>query len=150
MTQDKRISTRATAARCIIAATGLAAVAACGSVAAPGSGGGSGSGGSSPAAAKASLNIVVQGAPGTRPKHWTLQCDPAGGSHPNPAAACHALESVKSVFAAAPPHHMCPMIVASARRATFTGTWFGTKVNRTIIDGGCDLARWSKLGQVMH
>jgi hypothetical protein len=45
---------------------------------------------------------------------------------------------------------MCPMILASAKRATFTGTWFGAKVDRTIVDGGCDLARWSKLGQVMN
>jgi hypothetical protein len=42
------------------------------------------------------------------------------------------------------------MVLASSQRATFVGTWFGVKVDRTIVDGGCDLANWSKLGPVVH
>ena len=132
----------------MLAAAGVALVAvvtACGSVAAPANGGGT-----SPAPAKASLSITVQNGVGNKPTFWTLRCDPAGGTHPHAAAACSALIAMKEPFAPPPAHQMCPMILASAKRATFTGTWFGTKVQRTIADGGCDLARWSKLGQVVN
>jgi hypothetical protein len=139
------------AARCIFAVAGTAVIAACGSVAAPASGGASASGGtSSPAAAKVSLNLVVLNGPSTTPKRWTLRCDPAGGTHPHAATACRALLALKDPFALPKAHHMCPMIVASDKRVVFTGTYFGAKVHRTIIDGGCDLARWSELGQVLH
>jgi Subtilisin inhibitor-like len=133
----------------MLAAAGVAlvaVVAACGSVAVPGTGGVT----SSPAPAKASLHITVQNGVGTKPTFWTLRCDPAGGTHPHAAAACSALMAMKEPFAPPPAHQMCPMILASAKRATFSGTWFGTKVQRTIADGGCDLARWSQLGQIVN
>ncbi|HUZ27367.1 MAG TPA: SSI family serine proteinase inhibitor [Streptosporangiaceae bacterium] len=135
-----------TTARCLTAVAGVALVAlvaACGTAAAPGSG-------TSPAPAKASLHITVQNGPGVKPTFWTLRCDPAGGTHPHPATACSALMSMKEPFAPPPAHQMCPMMLASARRVSFTGTWFGAKVDRTIVDGGCDLARWAKLGQVVN
>jgi Subtilisin inhibitor-like len=157
MRQDKlptprsfaRRGPRVIAARCLAAVAATAAIAACGSTAAPASSGGSGAG-SSHVAAKVSLNITVENGPGKTPKHWTLRCDPAGGTHPDPAAACRALLALSKPFAPPPAGTMCPMILASARRAVFTGTFFGTKVSRTIVDGGCDLARWTKLGQVMN
>jgi hypothetical protein len=157
MRQDKLTAQRtprfrATAARCLLTVASIGLVAGCGSVAAPGSSGASGSGGgsSSPAAAKASLSITVQNGVGTTAQHWTLRCDPASGTHPHPAATCSALLRIRDLFTPPPTHRMCPMILASAKRATFTGTWFGSKVHRTVVDGGCDLAVWSKLGQIMH
>jgi hypothetical protein len=138
----------------MLAVAGTVLVAACGSVAAPASGapagGAAGSGAASSPAAKASLSITVQNGIGTTAQHWTLRCDPTGGTHPHPAATCSSLLRIRDLFTPPPTHRMCPMILASAKRATFTGTWFGTKVHRTIVDGGCDLAVWSKLGQVMH
>lgn len=135
----------------MFAVAGTAVIAACGSVTAPASSGASASGGASPpAAAKVSLNLIVLNGPSAAPKHWTLRCDPAGGTHPHAAAACSALLALKNPFALPKTHHMCPMILASDKRVVFTGTYFGAKVNRTIVDGGCDLARWSKLGQVLH
>jgi hypothetical protein len=162
MRQDKLTAPRtphfrAITARCLLTVASIALVAACGSAAAPGSGGASSNGGasgsggtSSPAAAKASLSITVQNGIGTTAQHWTLRCDPASGTHPHPAATCSALLRIRDLFTPPPTHRMCPMILVSAKRATFTGTWFGRKVHRTIVDGGCDLAVWSKLGQVMH
>jgi hypothetical protein len=139
----------------MFAVAGTAVIAACGSVAAPASGGSSASGGTSspatsPAAAKVSLNLIVLNGPASTPKHWTLRCDPAGGTHPHAATACRALLALKNPFALPKAHRMCPMILASDKRVVFTGTYFGAKVHRTIIDGGCDLARWSELGQVLH
>jgi hypothetical protein len=136
-----------------IAIAGLALVG-CGSVAAPSGGSGSGSGSgpaSSPAAApEASLTITVLNGPDKKISHWTLQCEPAGGTHPDPTQACAALEAIKNPFAQVRTGQDCPMILASSRRATFVGTWFGAKVDRTIIDGGCDLANWSRIGQVVN
>jgi hypothetical protein len=138
----------------MVAVAGAAVVAACGSVAAPGTGapasGAASSGAASSPAAKAALNITVQNGIGTTAQHWTLRCDPAGGTDPHPAATCSALLRIRHLFTPPPAHRICPMVLASAKRATFSGTWFGAKVHQTIVDGGCDLAVWSKLGQVMH
>lgn len=149
MTHDKRTARRLAAG----AIAGLA-LTACGSVAAPSSGAGAGgtaSGSASAAAAapKGSLTITVLNGPSKKISHWTLQCDPAGGTHPDPAGACAALMAIKNPFAQIHTGQECPMIMASARRATFIGTWFGARVDRTITDGGCDLANWSRLGQVV-
>jgi hypothetical protein len=144
-----------------LAAAGIAfaglAVTACGSVAAPsGSGGASGSGGSGTGASspapvpRGSLTVTVQNGPGQKVSRWTLTCDPAGGTHPHAAQACAALTALKDPFAPIRKGLECPMILASSRRVTFAGTWFGAKVDRTIVDGGCDLANWSKLGPVVH
>jgi hypothetical protein len=153
MTLDKlpalrRPRTLAVAARCMIAVAGLAAVAACGSVAAPGSGAGSSSGPG--AAPKGSLNITIQGAPGTAPRHYTLRCDPVGGTQPHAAATCAALLAIKHPFAKPKRHQMCPMIMASSKRMIISGDWYGQKVRKTVQDGGCDLALWTKLNQVMR
>jgi Subtilisin inhibitor-like len=153
MTHEKLTARRLAAAGAAIAGLALTA---CGSVAAPSGSGGSGAGGSgaaasSPAAApKASLTITVLNGPDKKISHWTLQCDPAGGTHPDAAQACAALLAVKNPFAPIRTGQECPMILASSRRVTFVGTWYGTKVDRTIIDGGCDLANWSRLGQVVN
>jgi hypothetical protein len=40
---------------------------------------------------------------------------------------------------------MCPMILQSDARATVSGTYLGKAVHVTVVEGGCDLARWAKL-----
>lgn len=119
------------------------AVAGCGSATAPGSGGAA-------AAPKVSLKVTVTGGPGTAPAHWTLRCDPAGGTHPDPAAACKGLLEIKKPFAPKPARMICPMIMISSKQVILTGTWFGQKVHRIVIDGGCDVSLFSQLDQVFH
>jgi Subtilisin inhibitor-like len=123
-----------TAAICAAAAT------ACGTAAAPAS---------SPGPAKVSLDIKVTGGSGGT-HHWTLQCDPAGGTHPNPAAACSVLLKAKDPFAPLPRGIMCPMILADAPVAKVTGTYFGQHINTTFSQGGCQEARWTKIGQIFN
>lgn len=133
----------------LIAVACAAAAAACGSAVSSSAGSGSPAGSHSPAAApKVSLSITVTGSPGSPARHWTLTCDPAGGTHPNPAAACADLLRAKGPFYAQPKGLMCPMIMASARVATIHGTYYGQPVNTTIRDGGCQLSKWAELGQV--
>lgn len=124
------------AAMCAIAAT------ACGSAAAPAS--------SPPAAPpKVSLDIKVTGGPsGT--VHWTLRCDPPGGTHPHPSAACSVLFRAKDPFAPVQRGVMCPMIIAGTKVAKVTGIYFGQHVDTTFTQGGCQLPRWAKIGQIFN
>jgi len=140
-----RILTRAV----ILAACGIAA-AACGSAAAPASGThGGGSSATATSAAKVSLTVTESGS-GSAGRHWTLRCEPAGGTYPDPAAACARLLRFKTIFNPAPRHVMCPMIMADARTYIVYGTFLGQKVHQSIVDGGCDLARWHELNQVFN
>ena len=124
----------------LIAALGAAA-AACGTTAAPAS---------SPAPpAKVSLDIRVTGGSGGA-EHWTLRCDPVGGTHPNPAAACGVLVRAKDPFAPVQRGIMCPMIIAGTRVARVSGIYFGQHVNTTFTQGGCNLPRWAKIGQIFN
>ena len=126
----------------LIAAACASAVTACGSTpAASGTGASAG-------AAKVSLAITVSTAPGAPKKHWTLRCDPAGGSHPDPAAACAVLLKAKAPFAAPPKGIMCPMIRVGTKTAIVEGTYFGRHVDTTFEPGGCGLARWQEIGAI--
>jgi hypothetical protein len=101
-------------------------------------------------APRSSLTITVAAAHGAMPRRWTLTCDPAGGTHPDPQAACATLSTVKGPFAPVPPHTMCPMIVSGSQVASITGSWDGHRVSASYSrDNGCQTARWEKLGQVL-
>ncbi len=144
----------ATASACLLlAALCLLLTAACGSSAAPGTSASSSPGATHSAqasAAKVSLSVTFTGQPGTPAKHWTLRCDPAGGTHPDPAAACGELLKIKDLFASPPMHVNCPMILATGHEVIINGTWFGKKVHRTFTEGGCDLTHWTELNQIFH
>lgn len=124
----------------LIAAVCAAAATACGTAAAPAG---------SPAPAKVSLDIKVTGGSGGA-HHWTLQCDPVGGSHPNAAAACAILLKAKDPFVALQKGIMCPNIPVNAPMAEVSGIYFGQHVHTTITQGGCDGARWAKIGQIFY
>jgi len=124
----------------LIAAACASAVTACGSTPAA----------SSAAAAKVSLDITVTTAPGAPSKHWTLRCDPAGGSHPDPAAACAVLLKAKAPFAAPAKGIMCPMIRVGTKTAVVKGTYFGRHVDTTFMPGGCGLPLWHEIGAIFN
>jgi hypothetical protein len=144
-----------------IAACGILA-AACGSAAAPGgtahsgasapasSTSGSTTSGSTTSAAKVSLTIAVTGGVTTKADHWTLRCEPAGGTFPNPTLACAKLLKDKTLFFPAPVHIMCPMIMADAKSYLVNGTFLGKKVHESIVDGGCELGRWNEMSHVFN
>jgi Subtilisin inhibitor-like len=130
---------------CVLALTG------CGTAASPAGTSGTSGGGTASTPAKAMLTITLTNAQGQGPSHWTLRCDPPGGTQPNPAAACSALMHLKYGIAELPPKHLlCPMIMVSSKEYIVTGTWFGKKVHRVIVDGGCDLSLFGTIDKVMH
>jgi hypothetical protein len=100
------------------------------------------------AASKVSLDVTFVASAHAPATHFTLRCEPAGGTASDPAAACATLLAGSSLFAPRPAHMLCPMIMAGAGRATVSGTYFGKQVHDTIVDGGCDLSLWAKLKAV--
>jgi hypothetical protein len=45
---------------------------------------------------------------------------------------------------------MCPMIMASAERASVRGNYYGTPVHMTFIDGGCTVTKWHTLRDIFN
>jgi Subtilisin inhibitor-like len=147
---------------CLLLAGSALLATACGSTPAPTSAGrsvkpASAAGSASPArsasttsAAKVSLEIAFTGQQVTPGQSWTLRCDPAGGTYPKAARACAELAKLRDIFWPPLGHVMCPMIMTTAARITVKGTYYGRKVDETIIDGGCDITRWAKLRQIFN
>ena len=132
----------------LIAVACAGAVDACGSTPAPS--GAAAPGSTATATAKVSLDITVSTTPGAPSKHWTLRCDPAGGTHPDPAAACAVLLKAKAPFAPVPKGVMCPMIRVGTKTAIVKGTYFGRRVDTTFMPGGCGLAQWEQIGPIFN
>jgi hypothetical protein len=131
----------------VIAVAGV--LAGCGTAAAPRAGGTSSAGSHGPAA-KAILTIKATDKAGGKVTRWTLRCDPPGGTAPDPAAACKTLFGAKDTFAPVRHRVMCPMIMVSGKQIVMDGTWFGKKVHRVIIDGGCDLSVFNSLAKTFN
>ena len=143
----KAQSLRVTAASGALAAGLGFLAAACGSTAAAPTGGGQVA--VNPAS-KAKLQ-VVENTPGSQARHWSLRCDPAGGTMPNAAAACRLLATDATILhPIRDTHIMCQTITANVRTFTITGTWHGTKLHEVVTDGGCDLRRWSRMAQIFY
>jgi subtilisin inhibitor-like len=99
--------------------------------------------------AKVVLFFEVNHGPGTPvTRSWTLNCEPAAGTRQGAAAACTALLKLKNPFAPLPSGVACPMILLSNKKIVVTGTWFGTRVHRVVVDGGCDMTLFRKLDKI--
>lgn len=135
----------------------LAAVvcAACGTSgpgAAPSASTSAGSSAGSPSSASdgTALTITVRESPQSAPQTWTLTCDPSGGTHPDPVAACAQLAALPTPFAPTPKGLACTQIYGGPQTATVTGTYRGRPVNATFSrTDGCEISRWDRLADVL-
>lgn len=120
----------------------LLAVAACGTNEEPATGG------DASAAEGTSLDITVVLAEGGTPVVYSLTCDPAGGDHPNPDAACAKLaDAGAKIFDPVPADQACTMIFGGPQTATITGTYDGAAVDAAFArSNGCEIDRWDALG----
>jgi len=131
-------------------------LAGCGTAASPGQGSaGTGSAGSPVAPrSRVELTFTLANVPGQAPRSWTLRCEPPGGSRPARAAAeCAALlrmKHQKNPFAPLPKRQNCPMIMVSDKTITVTGSWFGERVHRVIMDGTCDLGLFNSVNKIIY
>ena len=91
------------------------------------------------------LTIVVRQGPGGGEQTYSLACDPAGGDHPDPEAACRLLSELEDPFAPVPPDAMCTEIYGGPQTATVTGTLRGEPVDAEFSrTDGCQIARWDR------
>jgi hypothetical protein len=92
------------------------------------------------------LIIVIDDGTGKKTT-WTLTCDSAGGTHPDAAAACRALQAHGA--RALPPVRKdvaCTQVYGGAQRATISGTWQGQQVRSSFSRvNGCEISRWDLL-----
>ena len=99
----------------------------------------------------AELLVTVTESEGSTPTEWMLTCgSSAGGSHPDPPAACAALQAVLDEggdpFAPVPADAVCTEIYGGSATATLTGTWQGKAVDASYSrTNGCEIARWDPL-----
>ena len=92
------------------------------------------------------LTIVVDDGGGEMTT-WTLTCDPPGGSHPDPAAACRILQANgATALPAVRKDVACTQVYGGAQQATITGTWHGQRVHSSFSRvNGCEISRWNLL-----
>ncbi len=92
------------------------------------------------------LTIVLRHAAGKGGERtFTLVCDPPGGDHPDPTAACRLLSELEEPFAPVPPDTLCTEVYGGPRTATVTGLFRGDPVHAEFSrTDGCQIARWDK------
>ncbi|MEU3844676.1 SSI family serine proteinase inhibitor [Streptomyces sp. NPDC028635] len=95
------------------------------------------------------LVVTVQGAGQGRDGTYEVFCHPDGGTHPDAAGACQALDRNtrwgQETFAPVPEGTMCTMQYGGPATAHVTGTWAGRPVDARFDRGdGCEIGRWDR------
>jgi hypothetical protein len=96
----------------------------------------------------ASLSITVWPKSRTHAAtHWTLRCDPPGGTLPARSTACRRLSSTPDdPFAPVPREAVCTLIYGGPQEALVTGTFRGRRVwTRFTRQNGCQIQRWNRV-----
>ncbi|GGS38342.1 SSI family serine proteinase inhibitor [Streptomyces griseoviridis] len=96
------------------------------------------------------LTVTVRDAGGGKDGTYELYCRPGGGSHPDPAGACAAVDrsarAGQDVFGPVPEGSVCTFQYGGPATAHVTGTWAGHRVDATYDRrDGCGIARWDRL-----
>ncbi|HZG93870.1 MAG TPA: SSI family serine proteinase inhibitor [Mycobacteriales bacterium] len=104
-----------------------------------------------PAAPQSRLTVTVDpDGKATATKTWTLQCEPPGGDHPDPAGACAQLAAAERPFAPLPKDVMCTEIYGGPATATISGVWRGAAVAASYArQNGCGISRWDAIAKVL-
>jgi hypothetical protein len=97
-----------------------------------------------PTSSATSLTITVDLGDGSTAQEWTLTCDPPGGTHAQPEAACAALLDLDpTVFDPIPANQVCTQIYGGPETATVQGPWNGEDLDASFArNNGCEIARW--------
>jgi hypothetical protein len=91
------------------------------------------------------LTIVVRPGRGKQEHTYTLRCDPPGGDHPDPEAACRSLEEIEEPFAPVPNGTMCAQVYGGPQTATVTGRFRGEPMEAAFSrTDGCEVSRWDE------
>lgn len=112
---------------------------------------GGGSGGSSDAKTQLDVRVWPDGMAGDS-LDWTLECDPAGGNHPEPEEACAELAATPNPFGYPKKTPRCNEIPgATEDEARISGMYLGRKVHVDFDrSSGCFFERWDRLSAVFQ
>ncbi len=92
------------------------------------------------------INVTYVAQDGASTKHWTLQCNPTGGTHKGAKKACVALLKVKDPFKSSDPNRICTEQYGGPETANVQGIWNGKKIRANFSKiNGCEIARWQKV-----
>ena len=139
-------------ARAVIALLLLVALlaAGCGSD----SGDDEGAGGDSTEAAAPATDVTITfwaEGPDGEPVEATLTCNPGGGTHPDPEAACGVLTANADALEPVPADAACTMIFGGPEQATVVGTVNGEQVDAAFErSNGCELDRWERMAALLQ
>jgi hypothetical protein len=130
----------------------LALATAAASIATPAvAGGGTGGGPAHQGASQLVITVTESGDPSVDGR-YELDCDPAGGTHPEPQEACDAIQRAEDeaeggdAFAPVPENALCTYMYGGPATAEVEGTWEGEPVSATFErSNGCEIARWDRL-----
>jgi hypothetical protein len=83
-----------------------------------------------------------------RVDQWNLTCDPEGGNHPSPRAACSFLDTTKqwgeNPFDPVPADAVCAEVYAGEEIARVMGFWNGKPIDAIFTRiNACETGRWS-------
>jgi len=96
------------------------------------------------------LTVVVSSGFGHGARTYTLRCDPPGGDHPEPEAACRLLDRLDHPFAPLRPDRACTDIYGGPQTARVTGTFRGQRVDAEFKrTDGCQIARWDAYADLL-
>jgi len=114
-----------------------------------GCGGGSGADTSAEAAIDLKVTLWPNGEAGDSIT-WTLECEPPGGDHPDPEAACAALTAVADPFGPVAPPDRCKEIPGGDEDvAVIDGDYRGRQVHsRFTRANACVSGRWDRIAPV--
>ena len=118
-----------------------------------GCGGGASSSGSGDTSAAAAIDLTLTLWPNGEAGDsvtWTLQCDPTGGDHPDPEAACAALTAVPDPFGPVAAPKRCAEIPGGDEGvAVLDGDYRGRAVHsRFTHENACKSGRWDRIAPV--
>jgi hypothetical protein len=93
------------------------------------------------------ISFWEDGSGGTPDTVWTLRCNPARGSLPQPARACRRLAAGGArLFAPVRPDTVCTEIYGGPQRAHVVGVLAGKRIWSTFTrTNGCEIDRWQRL-----
>ncbi|MFF2849898.1 SSI family serine proteinase inhibitor [Streptomyces sp. NPDC058001] len=100
------------------------------------------------------LTVKVSGSERRIDGTYRLDCSPAGGTHPDPEAACRRLDQLgadgRDPFAPVPAGAMCTLQYGGSTTAHVTGRWHGRAVDTTYErTNGCEISRWNTMVPVL-
>jgi hypothetical protein len=97
----------------------------------------------------AAVTIEIRPGPGVPPRRYTLRCDPADGTLPDPGEACARIAStpgVAALLAPPPVDEVCTQIYGGPGRALVRGTLRGRPVDLAFTRrNGCEIDRYDRI-----